>query len=82
MTALTALSNLWGNAETNAQTSIQELLKTQEAVTSLYGELTELMDVTVVLVEKTEQMIKMMIAGEATQNQRSKRSDKCGRTIR
>jgi len=69
MTALTALSNLWEDAETNVQTSIQELLKTQEAVTRLYSQLTELKKVTVGLVEKTEQMLNTMIVEEATPSQ-------------
>jgi twitching motility protein PilJ len=67
--ALTVLTNLWATAETNTQTSIQNLLKTQEAVTGLYSGLPELQKVTVDLVEKTEKMIKTMISGEATQAQ-------------
>lgn len=69
MPALTVLTNWWATAETNTQTSIQNLLKTQEAVTGLYRGLPELQKVTVDLVEKTEEMIKTMISGEATQAQ-------------
>jgi len=69
--ALTALTNLWSNAETNLDTNLQNLLDTQEAVTRLYGEFTELRDVTVDLVNETEEMISAMIAGSATQTQMS-----------
>lgn len=69
--ALTALTNLWSNAETNLDASLQNLLDTQEAVTRLYGEFTELKDVTVDLVTQTEEMINAMISGGATQTQMS-----------
>jgi twitching motility protein PilJ len=62
--AFTDLMNLWKNAEINTQTNIDDLLKTQEAVTLLYGQLTELRDVTVDVVEKTEKLIKVMISGK------------------
>ncbi|HEC85314.1 MAG: chemotaxis protein [Candidatus Parabeggiatoa sp. nov. 2] len=62
--AFTNLMNLWKNAEINTQTNIDDLLKTQEAVTLLYGQLTELREVTVDVVEKTEKLIKVMISGK------------------
>ncbi len=70
-TALKTLTQLWANAENNTQKSIQKLLKTQEAVTRLYSELKELKDVTVDLVNKTNQMIEAMASGEATPSQMS-----------
>ncbi len=69
-TALKTLTQLWA-AEDNTQKNIQKLLKTQEAVTRLYSELKELKDVTVDLVNKTNQMIETMASGEATPSQMS-----------
>jgi twitching motility protein PilJ len=62
--AFTKLMDLWKNAETNTQTNIDDLLKTQEAVTLLYGQLMELRKVTVDVVEKTEKLIEVMISGK------------------
>ncbi len=70
-TALSNLSTLWVNAETNMNTSIQNLLNTQEAVTRLYSEFTELRDVTTEIVARTEEMINAMISGGATPTQMS-----------
>jgi twitching motility protein PilJ len=69
--ALSNLTTLWANAETNMNASIQNLLNTQEAVTRLYSEFTELRDVTVDIVARTEEMINAMISGGATPTQMS-----------
>jgi twitching motility protein PilJ len=70
--ALINLTNLWtNNAESNMNTSIQNLLNTQEAVTRLYSEFTELKDVTTDIVARTEEMINAMISGGATPTQMS-----------
>ena len=69
--ALSNLTTLWTNAETNMNASIQNLLNTQEAVTRLYSEFTELRDVTVDIVARTEEMINAMISGGATPTQMS-----------
>ncbi len=66
---LDSLINLWKKAETNTQTSIQNLLDTKESVIRLYSDLINLRDMTVDLVEKTEIIIKAMINGGATQIQ-------------
>ena len=68
---LTDLTNLWKGAETNTQTSIQNLLDTQEAVTRLYSEFTELQTVMVAPVEKTEALIQTLISEGATPLQMS-----------
>jgi twitching motility protein PilJ len=69
---LTALTNLWKDAKTtNTQTSIQNLRDTQEAVTRLYREFTELQTVMVDPVEKTENMIETLISEGATPVQMS-----------
>lgn len=67
--ALAVVRDLWENAETNTDTSIKNLLEIQEVVSSMYSELTELNDVTVVLVERTEKLIEAMILGKATPSQ-------------
>ena len=69
LSTLDSLVNLWKKADTNTQTSIQNLLATQESVIRLYSQLTNLRDMTVDLVEKTENMIKAMINGGETQTQ-------------
>ncbi|MFK5970295.1 MAG: methyl-accepting chemotaxis protein [Candidatus Marithrix sp.] len=66
---LDSLINLWKKAETNTQTSIQNLLDTKESIIRLYSDLTNLRDMTVDLVEKTEALIGAMINGGATQIQ-------------
>jgi twitching motility protein PilJ len=68
--ALINLTNLWtNNAQSNMNTSIQNLLNTQEAVTRLHSEFTELKDVTTDIVARTEEMINAMISGGATPTQ-------------
>ncbi|BAP55582.1 methyl-accepting chemotaxis protein [Thioploca ingrica] len=70
--ALINLTNLWtNNAQSNMNTSIQNLLNTQEAVTRLYSEFTELKDVTTDIAARTEEMINAMISGGATPTQMS-----------
>ncbi len=66
---LDSLITLWEKDETNTQISIKNLLATQESVIRLYSDLTNLQNMTVDLVEKTENMIKAMINGGATQIQ-------------
>ena len=68
-TTLVTLTSFWDSAETNTKTSIQTLLDTQEAVTRLYSEFTDLREVTVDVVAKTEAMINAMISGGATPTQ-------------
>lgn len=69
---LVNLTNLWSNdAKGNMSTSIQNLLNTQEAVTRLYSDFTNLKDVTTDIVARTEEMINAMISGGATPTQMS-----------
>jgi twitching motility protein PilJ len=69
---LVNLTNLWSNdAKSNMSTSIQNLLNTQEAVTRLYSDFTNLKDVTTDIVARTEEMINAMISGGATPTQMS-----------
>jgi twitching motility protein PilJ len=56
-------------AQPNMESIIDNLLKTQQAVTLLYGQLTELREVTTDLVDKTETMIEAMKKGGVTQTQ-------------
>ena len=63
------LNNLWKRAEINTQTSIKNLLDTQETIIRLYSELASLRDLTTDMVIKTEQIIKVMSDGGATQTQ-------------
>jgi twitching motility protein PilJ len=67
--ALADLTNSWMTAQPNMESSIDNLLKTQQAVTLLYGQLTELREVTTDLVDKTETMIEAMKKGGVTQTQ-------------
>ncbi|MDM8560554.1 methyl-accepting chemotaxis protein [Candidatus Parabeggiatoa sp. HSG14] len=67
--ALRNLKDLWTNADPSMEKTIQSLLKSQEAVTHLYSELTKLRVVTTDIVEKTEDMINTMISGGATKTQ-------------
>ncbi|HHB92197.1 MAG TPA: methyl-accepting chemotaxis protein [Thioploca sp.] len=69
LSTLDSLINLWRKADTNTQTSIQNLLDTKESVIRLYSDSTNLRDMTVDLVEKTENVIGAMINGGATQQQ-------------
>lgn len=63
--ALTGLTNLWKETETN----IAQLVSTQEAVTRLYGQYTQLSQITVDIATKTKAVLQTMIAGEATPTQ-------------
>ncbi len=67
--ALAELTHSWMTAQPNMESSIDNLLKTQQAVTLLYGQLTELREVTTDLVDKTETMIEAMKKGGVTQTQ-------------
>jgi twitching motility protein PilJ len=69
--ALTSLTNLWINATPNLNTSVQNLLDTQEPVIRLYGEFTQIRDITIDLVTQTEEMINAMISASATPTQMS-----------
>jgi len=60
--ALTVLNSLWKETETN----IAQLVSTQEAVTRLYGQYTQLSQITVDIAAKTNSVLQAMIAGEAT----------------
>lgn len=63
--ALTSLINLWKETETN----IAQLVSTQEAVTRLYGQYTQLSQLTVDIANKTKAVLQTMVAGEATPTQ-------------
>jgi len=65
LVALTSLSSLW--QEVNNR--IGQLLETQEAVTKLYSDFTDLKDVMVDVIAQTEVMINAMIAGGVSPTQ-------------
>lgn len=65
--ALTDFTHSWSQAQPNMESSIDSLLKTQQAVTLLYGQLTELRELTTDLVDQTEKMIEAMKKGGVTQ---------------